>query len=73
MVVVREPEKEEEPVPLTVRLELIDAAPITSKVAEMETPESNLVLPSTSNWPEIRRSLEVERKDEVVVLVPNLE
>src|SRR3989344_2057313 len=43
------------------------------KLPEMLAPESNLVSPSTSRRPVMRRSLEPERKDEVVSLVPNLE
>ena len=68
-----DPLKEEEPVPLTWRLLLIEAAPMTSNVPEIDVSPSNLVLPSTSSLPETRRSFDVERKLLVVVLVPNLE
>ena len=67
------PKNEDDPVPFTLKFDEILAVPITSRVAEMDTPESNLDLPSTSKAPESKRSLEVERKEPVVVFVPNLE
>src|SRR3989344_3387471 len=50
-----------------------EAKPETQKLPETLAPASKWALPSTSSLPVMRRSSEPVRKEEVVVLVPNLE
>ena len=59
--------------PLNVVVPEIEAYPPTSRLLDTEAKESTLAPPSTSNLPVIRRSSLPERKEDVVVFVPNLE
>src|SRR3989344_4802234 len=59
--------------PLNVVVPDIEAYPPISILPDTEAKESNLAPSSISNLPVIRRSLEPDRNDDVVVFVPNLE
>ena len=59
--------------PLIVVVPDIEAYPPISILPDTEAKESNLAPSSISNLPVIRRSLEPDRNDDVVVFVPNLE
>ena len=60
-------------IPLNVVVPEIDAYPPISILPDTETNEANRGPSSISNLPVIRRSLEPDRNDDVVVFVPNLE
>jgi len=60
LVTFSEPEKEDEPVPLTVRLPPMVWSPVRLKLPETLAPPPNDAVPLTSRSPETRTSLLAE-------------